>query len=529
MECGDTGPLYKLRIRSDAEVAHPKLTMAKLSSPDCRALYSEAVSENDPQKEGQLSQHPLAELIREISNAGLSGALRLAHDQAKIVIYFEKGNLLFATSNLRAHRLGEVLLRSGLTAEKLASHPSTNSDQELGASLVKNGTITPDGLESARSAQAADVLRAALLWTGGQWWFDPRVRVASDLRVPVDVDRLLLQCARLLPFDLVKSRVDQGSYSVVTAGDALPLSPAESLMLARISACGEGVKLAQFMTNGISEEDCLRGVYALSLSGIVHRDEYSPALGIAARPRPTASTPAVSVTTEAGSSEGDVEQLFKRLESAGNHYEVLDVASTASAPEIKAAYHALARRFHPDRFHQSDREIRAKLETSFARIAQAYEILNDTKRRALYDKPRAQSTGKSAGAGGSRGPAGPQTPAARAETCFTLGQQALESNEADAAIRYFSEAAILQPRQAKYRAHYGAALMRRSNLARNAETELLAALAIEPNNATFRVMLAELYQQLGMPKRAESEVERALDADATNRAARDLLLKLKSK
>jgi tetratricopeptide (TPR) repeat protein len=300
-------------------------------------------------------------------------------------------------------------------------------------------------------------------------------------------------------------------------------------MLARISAGGEGVKLAQFMTNGISEEDCLRGVYALSLSGIVHRAEYSPALGIAARPRPTATTPAVSVTTEAGSSEGDVEQLFKRLESAGNHYEVLDVASMASAAEIKAAYHALARRFHPDRFHQSDREIRAKLETSFARIAQAYEVLNDAKRRALYDKPRAQSTGKSGGAGGSRGPAGPQTPAARAETCFTLGQQALENNEADAAIRYFSEAAILQPRQAKYRAHYGAALMRRSNLARNAETELLAALAIEPNNATFRVMLAELYQQLGMPKRAESEVERALDADATNRAARDLLSKLKSK
>jgi len=71
--------------------------------------------------------------------------------------------------------------------------------------------------------------------------------------------------------------------------------------------------------------------------------------------------------------------------------------------------------------------------------------------------------------------------------------------------------------------------MRKANLARNAETELLAALAIDPNNAAFRVMLAELYQQLGMPKRAESEAERALAADATNRAARDLLARLKGK
>jgi tetratricopeptide (TPR) repeat protein len=499
---------------------------AALSSLDWRALYSEAVSQNDPQKEGQLAQHPLAELIREIGNAGLSGALRLSQDRAKVVIYFEKGSLLFATSNLRAHRLGEVLARSGISAEKLGDEASTSSDQELAARLVKNGAITPAVLQRARSSQAADVLRVALLWTEGQWSFDSRVRVAGDVRVPLEVDRLLLQCARLLPLEIVKSRVDQGRYSVVAASQALPLSAAESLMLARITACGEGVKLAQFMTNGISEEDCLRGVYALSLSGIVHREEYTLALGGMAKPRPAV---AVNTTVEAGDSQNDVEGLFRRLQWAGNHYEVLDVPSTASATEIKAAYHALARRFHPDRFHQSDSEIRAKLETSFARIAQAYEVLNDAKRRALYDKPRAgQSNDKSAATPKGTRPV-PNTPAARAETCFTLGTQALEGKETDAAIRYFSEAAILQPRQAKYRAYHGAALMRKPNLVRNAETELLAALAIEPNNAAFRVMLAELYQQLGMPKRAESEAQRALAADATNRAARELLSKLKSK
>jgi curved DNA-binding protein CbpA len=512
-------------LSADEDVRAPGNRGPRLSSADCRALYSETVSQNNLQKEGQLAEHPLAELIREISNAELSGALRLAHDQAKIVIYFEAGTFLFATSNLRAHRLGEVLTRSGVPPEKLAGHPSTISDQELGASLVKSGAITTAALQSARSSQAADVLRVALLWADGQWWFDSRVRVAGDLRVPLEVDRLLLQCARLLPFELVKSRVDQGRYSVVTANHELSLSGAESLMLTRITACGEGAKLAQFMTNGLPEEDCLRGVYALSLSGLVHRDEYALALGIAAKPR-VAAAPTTNATAEAGSSEGDVQDLFKRLQSAGNHYEVLDVPSSAGAADIKAAYHALARRFHPDRFHQSEPEIRAKLETSFARIAQAYEVLNDAKRRATYDKVRAPRAADKSGA--KKGPA-PNTPIGRAETCFTLGTQALEGNETDAAIRYFSEAAILQPRQAKYRAYYGSALMRKANLARNAETELLAALAIEPNNAAFRVMLAELYRQLDMPKRAESEAERALAADATNRAARDLLAKLKGK
>jgi hypothetical protein len=42
-------------------------------------------------------------------------------------------------------------------------------------------------------------------------------------------------------------------------------------------------------------------------------------------------------------------------------------------------------------------------------------------------------------------------------------------------------------------------------------------------------MLAELYKQLGLQKRAEGELNRALVADPKNEAARSLLLSLKAK
>ena len=155
--------------------------------------------------EGQLSEHPLAELIREISNTELSGALRLSHDRAKAVVYFETGNVVFATSNLRAYRLREVLKRNGITEQKLHQHSETISDEELAADLIKSGGITPVLLQKARSAQASDVLRVALLWTDGYWSFDARVRVANDLRVSIDVNRLLLECARHLPISFVGS------------------------------------------------------------------------------------------------------------------------------------------------------------------------------------------------------------------------------------------------------------------------------------------------------------------------------------
>src|SRR5438105_10762858 len=99
------------------------------------------VTQSDRQMEGQLSEHPLAELIREISNTGLSGALRLSHERAKAVVYFETGNLLFATSNLRAHRLREVLKRNSIADQKLQQHSTVISDEELATEMIKSGEI----------------------------------------------------------------------------------------------------------------------------------------------------------------------------------------------------------------------------------------------------------------------------------------------------------------------------------------------------------------------------------------------------
>jgi cytochrome c-type biogenesis protein CcmH/NrfG len=118
---------------------------------------------------------------------------------------------------------------------------------------------------------------------------------------------------------------------------------------------------------------------------------------------------------------------------------------------------------------------------------------------------------------------------ARAETSFQHGLDAMKRNRHDEATRFLAEAAMLSPREARYRAHYGHALIRQANTRRIAETELQAALSLEPENAAYRVMLAELYKTLGLLRRAEGELERALAVDPKNEAARSLLLSLREK
>ncbi len=63
-----------------------------------------------------------------------------------------------------------------------------------------------------------------------------------------------------------------------------------------------------------------------------------------------------------------------------DYYEVLGVARTASADDIRNAYRALAKKYHPDLNKQTGAE------ETFKEINEAYGVLSDDQRRAAYDR-----------------------------------------------------------------------------------------------------------------------------------------------
>lgn len=67
-----------------------------------------------------------------------------------------------------------------------------------------------------------------------------------------------------------------------------------------------------------------------------------------------------------------------------DYYKALGVSQTASAEDIKRAYRKLAKANHPD----STGGDKAK-ESRFKDISNAYDVLGDSKKRALYDQIRA--------------------------------------------------------------------------------------------------------------------------------------------
>jgi curved DNA-binding protein CbpA len=408
---------------------------------------------------GQLSQRPLAEVIREISAKSLSGRLSVEQDRIKVAAYFFKGHFVFAASNLRDLRLRGYLIKTGvLSVPQLAGIAENLSDFELAKALAKENLLTPAVIEQAQTRQIADILRFALLMPKGSWTFDERSQLNETVSLTVDVEALLVESERRTAPKIVEEP---------------PPQPA---------------------------------------------------------PAPSES----------------VEDFLDRLRRAETYYDLLGVETTAPAEQLKSAYYQIARRYHPDRFRKSEPALLARIESAFARITQAYDTLRDEAPRAHYDrklqarrkaqqisettapKPTAPAPTPTGPANAESTPVEPGlSPLQRAENDFKEGLAALEQGQRSVAAGLFASAARLAPNDPRYRAYYGQMLAAQEKTQRAAEAELQAAIRLDPQNASYRVMLAQLFRDLGFIIRARGEAERAVAADPNNRKARELLRELK--
>ncbi|HET9477955.1 MAG TPA: J domain-containing protein, partial [Pyrinomonadaceae bacterium] len=265
--------------------------------------------------------------------------------------------------------------------------------------------------------------------------------------------------------------------------------------------------------SGLGEKETLQLIYSLALAGVIQRQHWNSVLcdqktGPPPRPVALAAAPPEQPVEREQPREielTDIESFLARVRNAQTHYEVLDVNREVSAESLKKIYYQLARNYHPDRFRKSHASLVTRLEATFARIKQAYDTLRDDNLRANYDLKLA----------------------ARKKT-EPVAEPIVPLSQPEAVVERSAEPEVRVTESAADRAQRGRMLAGNAKTRRAAEAELLAAIKLDPKNAEYRVMLAELYRDLGLKLRAKGEAERAVAADPNNRKARDLLQALKS-
>ncbi len=511
---------------------------------------------------GNFFTHPFAELITEIAQAALSGSLRLAEKDKKCIVYFKEGRLAFAVSNARETRLFDMLLRSGkLTKEMLVQVPNFSNDFELTAELIKKGVMTESEKDGLFKLQIEGIVTDILSWTDGEWTFSPLARIRDGLSFDVATRGSLVAYARRMSNDALLSRFRTLDETFRRSGVSelnSDLTLEEGFVLSR--ADDGSMSAADLVSlSAMPETSVLHALYTLWLGGLLIRDNWNPAfsrgvvasirsakleLKVEAKERqapqadpatrlvepdkPEPEKPLEEPKKEADS-EISLEEYLVRIEQAATHYDILGVDSKAETSELKRAYFNLAKNFHPDRYHSEGGNTLKRIQHAFTELAQAHETLKNAESREVYDyrvrKELAEREKRvAAGETGT-----PNLQGEQATENFERGYSLLMDDDPDGALPFLARAAHFAPQNARYRAFYGRALAYDEKKRHKAESEMQAALKIDPNNPTFRIMLAEFFIQFNLVKRAEGELNRLLAIFPSNREARELLEDLKSK
>ncbi len=186
-----------------------------------------------------------------------------------------------------------------------------------------------------------------------------------------------------------------------------------------------------------------------------------------------------------------------------NPFEVLEISPDASPEDIKAAYHRLAKQWHPDRYTGQEKEA---AEARFRELAEAFGILKDPVKRAslqpVRPKPQAPESARPAGE-----PARERTP----EDWAAMAQEALGEDKLDQARALVHYAIRMAPGKASYHALLATILERDGGDVRQVVKALETAVRLDPRDVESHIKLAGHFEHLGMAARAKSHLQKALE------------------
>lgn len=485
---------------------------------------------------GSFANYPFAEVTAEIRQASLSGSLRVSYGDKKSIIYFDEGSVVHAVSNARSLRLFSLLIeRKKLGRGDLAAHSDFPDDIKLFASLIEKGVFTAEEMEGLAAEQAEAVIIDVLSWPEGQWIFSPLARLRPALKQQIKASQIAIDYARCLSHALVSQRfksVKEVFELLPVTGELPALLPHEAFLLSRFDSWPLRFEEIR-MLSGLPDDNVSHGLYVLWVGGLLKRSGWnaafspsrlqelsrarlSPAKGPARNELPKPKV--VEVKTEAPAEEPEqiasemetsLDEYLDRVENAETLYDVIGVAANAKAAEIKQSYFAMAKLFHPDRYHRESPELLRRVQNAFTELAHAYETMKNQRSREAYDLKvkREQEMKKRAGQAGRHQADGSGV----GFESFEMGVQFLKEGETETAAKCFARAVHYTPNNALYHAYFGKALSADEKHKHRAEAEFQTAVRLDPREPQVRMMHVEFLLELKMTKRAEGELKRFLD------------------
>jgi hypothetical protein len=172
---------------------------AQMRAEEASASKTDQVS-NNLDWVGSLSAVPLAEVLRRIALEERSGDLQVIAGRTIKSIYFDRGFVVLAASNLKVDRLGESLIERGRISRQelaMAIMLMKTSRRKIGQALVQAGVMSEEELGRAVALQVNRIALSLFKVKDGIYSFDERpTNIPVQLMVSLSIYRILLEGIR---------------------------------------------------------------------------------------------------------------------------------------------------------------------------------------------------------------------------------------------------------------------------------------------------------------------------------------------
>ncbi len=473
-----------------------------------------------------------ARAMRAAFEAERDGALISETAGAKRLVFFERGYLVGAKSELVQERLGEVIVaEGGVTRPQLEEAMRfIRSGRKLGRILVELGYLKSGQIETYVRRQIIRIASAMLTSKSERLAFSTALPVEAVTLSPVSIGDVFLEAAfHLTDIALYREKWLLDDYVLTQTSDALALaghmelSADDAQVLDLVDARNT---VGEVLTASPLEEDrTLRILLALYNAGIV---ALRPAEVEVESSPPETSPPAPAV--EPDPFEQELISVFNDMQCQ-NHWQVLGLARKAGAEEIDRAYQAACQRFDPARFqHILGGDFQEKLSSVRARLMEAFVTLSSKASTKVYDRmvdregqyeEKRESWESILGKGDgpalaeSEGWDRPKNPE-EAKALFTKAKRAYKEQDFWLAIELCRSAIELSENNDPERFHLlGMALSENPRWRQDAEQNLKIAHNLKPWEPRYLVSLARFYEKVGLQLRAQRLYEqvRVMDPD----------------
>jgi curved DNA-binding protein CbpA len=476
------------------------------------------------------NHHALLALLNRIYSGRLTGKLQLVFGRLEKQLFFDSGQLVFASSSDRQDSLGEMMLRAGALTQSQFEEATllVQTGQRFGSAIAEMGVYGVEEVTTWVQRQLIQITASVLDYPAGRYYFFGSLEknVVPEIGIPAPLGKLLLEAvhrANDLPVDHLAEDADllvDLSSDPLLLFQAVELEKSERHLLGLIS---QPISAKDIISqSGLPKSQAAPALYALLLLGFVvdvpsterwKRESAAPI------PPPVPEAPPSGQSEDTKQFEEEIRGLLEVAEK-GTYYDLFGVTANSSPAEINESFHQLARKFHPDR-HMGDSKRVGLLQDLMGRVTTAYKTLVDDEKRTSYDKQLAAT--------GAFTPDQSRTESQESvEECFTRAKECLRAHDTEGSILWLRKCVEIAPAVVKYHAILARSLAGVPQYHQEAIQQFEKAIELDDWNTSVYFQFAELYEAMRQPLSAIPLYQKILEIDSEHSKARERLREIES-